>query len=144
MLHVPLLWVGLFSWWCKSLALCHYRPQEERKSSIQSRLLIFSCLHCIATLRSALSNILQVNSLPLCILLLQSIVPANYCTKPDCSAHLLMAQTAGEGLLAFLVPHASFCSGAAETRSPEFQEERKHGALLLDSAPSPHPLKAIP
>lgn len=36
---VPSYWVGLLSWCCKPLHLCHYRPQEK-KPSIQNRLLI--------------------------------------------------------------------------------------------------------
>lgn len=87
---------------------CHYRPPEKKQSSIWTIDVNFApYLPCITTWRSALSNILRVDSLPFCNLWLQLIVPANNCTKQDCSARLLIVQTAGEGLLAFLVPSSA-------------------------------------
>lgn len=100
-----------------------------------------SYLHCLTALRSALSNILQVHSLPFCNLLLQGIVPTNNCTEQDCSAHLLIALTAGEGLLSCLV----LSSALVLLKGAEVQGgEICFSIFILLNFHIPPPLKAIP
>lgn len=71
-----------------------------------------------------------MNCLPSPNLVLQPVEPTNSCTKQDFCAHLLITQTAGEELLAFFVPRAKFCCGAAGKRSSG--RRRQRGALFLN------------